>query len=83
MWAQAKSTAASMGMSFNEYIQYLVDDSTRKTFFGYKEKPLKTKRKPKKSFYQAMWELANKKYVPKPMGANEDDKIIYGIEDDK
>lgn len=83
MWMQIKATAAGFGMSFNEYIQYLVNDSTRKTFFGYKEGKAfpKKRRTLKKSGYDLLLELARMPYERKPMGASEDDKIIYGIED--
>ncbi len=79
---QVKSTAVDLGMSANEYINELVDISTKKKFFGSRKGRL-IRKSNKKTIYEAFWRLANMSYERKPMGVNEDDKIIYGIEDDK
>ena len=79
-WLQVKAEAAQYGISVNDYIQRLIDEKSRKTFFAYKEKGVKRQAK-KRRLYQPLWDIIDKPYNRKPMGASEDDKIIYGIED--
>lgn len=76
-WMIVKSAAAEMGMSINDYFQYLSNTETINKMTGNKKKKLT-----KKSGYEAMDALLKfaKTHKGKPMGANEDDKIIYGIE---
>lgn len=67
-WLQIKSQASEMGMSVNEYINYLITD-------------LSTKRELITDFDKApIWQLPeiHKKIKSKPMGLSEDDEIIYG-----
>ena len=80
LWLQVKTNAYSLGLSANEYIKELIHESTRKEFFAYKEKKT-THRSKKVRLYEPLWRLLEKPYKRKPMGASEDDKIIYGIED--
>jgi len=80
LWLQVKTAAASHSMSINEYITYLIDDSTRRTFFGYKE-PITLKKTKKTRLYKPFLDLFEKSYGKKPMGASEEDKIIYDIDD--
>lgn len=76
-----KAMAAESGMSLNEYLNELADISAKKKFFGIKVGGIQKKSK-SKTIYEALWNIANKPYSKKPMGANEDDKIIYGINDE-
>ena len=76
-WMMVKSGAASMDMSINEYFQYLSNRETIRQITGTKQ-PLPHSSREKA--YEAMLKFANRKIKGKPMGANEDDKIIYGIE---
>ena len=67
-WLQIKSQASEMGMSVNEYINYLITD-------------LSMKRELISDFDKApIWHLPeiHKKIKSKPMGLSEDDEIIYG-----
>lgn len=75
-WATLKSAANSHNMSINEYMRYMTRVMSMKTITSTK------KIKPRKDPYQALRDLANfaSSVKFKPMGANEDDKIIYGIE---
>lgn len=75
-----KAMAAEAGMSLNEYLNELTDISAKNKFFGVKEGGIHKKSKPK-TIYEALWKIANKSYTRKPMGANENDKIIYEIDD--
>ncbi|MBI4066784.1 hypothetical protein HY407_00220 [Candidatus Gottesmanbacteria bacterium] len=79
-YMQAKNNAADLDMSLNEYINTLIEEDTKNTFFGHKGKKV-TGAKKEDSPYQALLDLAKKPYKPEPMGASEDDKIIYGIKD--
>lgn len=73
-WLQVKIRAAELNMSVNEYLNWLVQKDIVRAQLEPKEK-----RKKKKSIYALLFELANKKYKRKPMGASEDDKAIYDI----
>lgn len=65
-----------MGMSINEYFQYLANTDTIKQVTGTKKIIPHTNRE--KAFSE-LFKFASRKVKGKPMGANEDDKIIYGI----
>lgn len=75
-WMIVRSSAASMGMSINEYFQYLSNVDQIKKTTGLKKNPKK------KSGYEALDQLLKfaKTHKGRPMGANDDDKAIYGIE---
>lgn len=75
-WMIVRSSAASMGMSINEYFQYLSNVDQIKRMTGTKKITAKAKG------YQALRDLIEfaKTHKGKPKGANEDDKIIYDIE---
>ena len=79
-WRQAKMVAASRGMSVNEYIHQLITVASTRNMLGIK-KQKRQKKKTNKDFFQAMIDLAKVRHYH-PMGASEEDKIIYGIEDD-
>jgi hypothetical protein len=72
-YAIAKARAGEMEMSLNEYFNWLAQQDNIKL-----DKP---KKKKLVSVYEAFADLGKKKIKYEPMGANEDDKIIYGIED--
>ncbi|MBI4036552.1 hypothetical protein HY386_01565 [Candidatus Daviesbacteria bacterium] len=66
-WLQVKTTAAELGMSANEYINYLIRDLSTKLELTFPEKVPTLK----------LSEIS-KKVKPKPMGElSEIDKIIY------
>lgn len=68
-WLQIKSQASEMGMSVNEYINYLITD-------------LSIKRELIDDFDKApIWQLPDihKRVKSSPMGLSEEDEIIYGI----
>lgn len=67
-WLQVKTKAAELGMSVNEYINYLIRDLSTKLELAVPEKD---------SFLLKLSEIS-KKFKPKPMGLSEIDKIIYG-----
>lgn len=75
-WIQLKSAAFSMGMSVNKYMRYLFYADTVRSITGVK----KNKARPRG--YEALEELIAlaSKSKCKPMGASEEDKIIYGID---
>lgn len=67
-WLQVKVMAAELGMSVNEYINYLITD-------------LSIKRELIDDFDKApIWQLSelHKKVKLAPMGLSEEDEIIYG-----
>lgn len=76
-YIQLKLRAAELGMSVNAYLNWLVQRDVSKAQF-----PQPKKAKKKKDIYGALWELAHKRHKYKPMSVSEDDKIIYGIEDE-
>lgn len=76
-WLQAKAAAREMKMSMNEYFRYLTRVDSARSITGIK------KRRPSKNPYKALEKLRGlvSRSKGKPMGASEEDKIIYGIED--
>lgn len=68
-WLQVKTLAAELGMSVNEYINYLIRDlSMRQELMP-----------PKKGLFLLKLSEISKKYKSKPMGKlSKIDKIIYG-----
>lgn|GEM_PF-1029844 len=75
-WMIVKSGAAHMGMSINEYFQYLSRYEVIRSITGAPKKISKNKY----SGLDALLKFAHRKHKGKPMGANEDDKIIYDVE---
>jgi len=75
-WMIVKSMASDMNMSINEYIQYTCRIDSVKKITGLKK--MKTKPKGHDPFKELL--AFAKSYKGKPMGANEDDKIIYDID---
>ena len=75
-WMIVKSGAAHMGMSINEYFQYLSRYEVIRSITGTAKKISKNK----SSGLDALLKFAHRKHKGKPMGANEDDKIIYDVE---
>lgn len=80
VWLQAKSFASELGMSMNQYLNWILHKDMTRAHFEKDEgaKKAKRKTKSKKSIYDALSELAETKFTHKPMGASEEDKIIYG-----
>ena len=72
-WLMIKTLAAEEGKSFNEYMRKLAENMALSLT---EESGVIRKKK------LSIWDLrrAAKGIKSKPMGANEDDKIIYGIE---
>lgn len=75
-WLQVKTVAAELGMSVNEYINYLLQNIVSKAQFGY---PKKSRIKKRKSIYDLLPVLLKGRHKDKGLGLSEDDKIIYGI----
>lgn len=75
-WLQVKTVAAELGMSINEYINYLLQNTLSKVQFGY---PKKSKVKKRKSIYDLLPALLKEKHKDKGLGLSDDDKIIYGL----
>lgn len=74
-WLQVKTVAAELGMSVNEYINYLIQNTVSKAQFGY---PKKT-RIQRKSIYDLLPVLLRSKHKKESFELSEDDKIIYGV----
>ncbi len=72
-YLRIKARAQDLGMSLNGYFNYLITKLAPRNSVAIKSAP-------QTSFYQALRKLANKPYKRKPMGASEEDKIIYGID---
>lgn len=78
-WIGVKTIAGELGMSVNEYINHLLQNTVSKAQFGY---PKKTKTKKRKSFYDllsSMEKAGNKDYKRGKYELSDDDKIIYGV----
>ena len=75
-WLQVKTLAAELGMSFNEYTNYSLQNTISKAQFGYPKKSVIKKRK---SIYDLLPTLLKGKHPQKEFELSEDDKIIYGI----
>lgn len=70
-WLQVKTVAAELGMSVNEYINYLIRDLSTKL-------ELTPPKNPKKGTALLRLSEISKKFKPEPMGElSEDDKVIY------
>lgn len=73
-WLRVKAAAGEMGMSTNEYINYVVDRySTFKT--------VPQNRKKKSSNPPSIWDLPKiaKRIKRKPMGWSDEDEAIYSV----
>lgn len=76
LWLQIKQIASEMGMSANEYMNFIIQDLSQKKELSVSLKiksPLKREDAP-------IWQLPeiHKKIKSRPMGLSEDDEIIYG-----
>lgn len=67
-YLQAKQIAAELGMSLNEYFNYLSKNLPANLIFEVNNQDP----------YQALLKLAKTKSKGKGMGASEEDEIIYG-----
>lgn len=76
-WLLVKSMAGELGISVNEYLNMLIQESSGKKQLGIR---VDKRRRSEKQFWDIPNIMKGKYY--KPMGASEEDKIIYGIEDD-
>lgn len=74
-WLAVKAAAADMGMSVNQYFQYLTRTHTILQATG------QTNVKSQPRGLSALVEFAKRQHHGQPMGASEEDKAIYGIED--
>ena len=72
-WLMIKTLAAEEGKSFNEYMRALAENMALS---------LTGENEGKRGKKLSIWDLPRvaRGIKGKPMGANEDDKIIYGIE---
>lgn len=71
-WLRIKAMAAEAGLSVNEYINSLIKTISTKIELALDQKELKEEK--------SIWDLPKlAKIKDKPMGASEDDKIIYGL----
>ena len=77
-WMRVKAAAANSGVSVNTYMKQLIDTATVQHMIPDRS----IKKKSKQSYYQPLWDTINKiaQMPNKPMGASEEDKIIYGID---
>lgn len=73
-WLQLKTMASTKGMSINEYLTCLARIDAIKATTGTRNMRVKDKG------YKAMDAFINRQRTGKPMGASDDDKIIYGID---
>lgn len=71
-YLQAKARAGELGMSVNEYFNWLAEIDAKPL-----EKP-KKRRKRLVSVYEAFAGIGKNKIKVKPMGLSEEDEIIYG-----
>ena len=78
-WVLAKTAAAAKSMSVNAYIHELINAASTRDMVG-TIKQKRRKRQSRKDFFQAILDIS--KLPQHPMGASEEDKIIYGIDDD-
>lgn len=77
-WLQIRTRAAELGLSVNEYLNQVINIVTTRDLLGVKPQKGKNKiDKKRNEFSQKMAAIA--KLPNHPMGANEDDKIIYDI----
>lgn len=76
-WIQVKTLASELGLSVNEYISNLLQNTVSKAQFGFPKK-LKTE---KKSFYDLLssMEKSSKDSKTEKLELSDDDKIIYGV----
>lgn len=74
VWLQIKAYASELGISANEYLNLLAKREVSKASF--KKTTIKRNAR-KQNIFDAL--LAISKKPNKPMGASQEDKIIYGI----
>lgn len=77
LWLQIKQLSSEMGMSANDYLNYISRQAVSKAFLGESKKT--NAKRGKKSIYDALLFLSKKKYKLKPMGLSEIDEIIYAV----
>lgn len=77
-WMRVKAAATSSGISVNTYMKQLIDAATIQHMIPDR----RTGKKSKQSHYQPLWDAIKKiaQMPNKPMGASEEDKIIYDID---
>lgn len=80
-WLTARVIARELGMSMNQFLYSAMQTETKRLSLGVAKS--KTGRQKRVTGYGALDALLRevKKMKDKPMGASEDDKIIYGIDD--
>ena len=67
-----KALAAEEGLSFNEYVDRMLEEKLNEKQFGISQKKV-----PKKDFYEAMDKFLDDLHPNEPMGLSEQDKTIY------
>ena len=74
-WAQVKAAASDMGMSFNQFINYVVNRYAVFNTVATMKIPTRRSDKP-----LSIWDLPKiaKRIKRKPMGLSEEDRVIYG-----
>lgn len=77
-YERVRALAGEERVSINSFINSHIKKVVHTYPFG---KKAGVKKKKKINFYASMLELSNRKTKDKLMDANEDDKIIYGIDD--
>lgn len=71
-----KSAAAESGISVNEYLNRLLEEGLMKQQLGFG----KDKRKRNENYFWDLPRMMEEKEY-RPMGASEEDKVIYGLDD--
>lgn len=77
-WLTFKDLVASEKLSANESLKFIIQSFNLQMMLGIEEPKIRLGKK-RKTIFQALKELAKKPYKHKPMGASEEDKIIYDI----
>lgn len=77
-WLLVKSMAGELGMSVNDFLNFLAQNAISKARFGYPIKISSSKGK-RKSIYDLLPSLLKKRSKVKTFELSEIDKIIYGV----
>ena len=72
-WQRLKTVASEFEMSTNEYIKQIIKENINKVGLA----DFRAGQRKKKTIFEALRELASKKYKRKPMGLSEEDETIY------
>lgn len=72
LYRQNRLLAVEEGMSFNQYVNEVLEEKVVEKRFGRRKPGAK-----KKDFYEAMEELISDPHPNEPMGLSEEDRVIY------